>query len=421
MLEFFKRFSKKAVTGGGTVDYDNLFKLIHGNLENQTYSAQELLKLNNGWVYACNNKNAMTVATIPLHLYYNNKSQKNIKWTKHHKLAKKELSNLRYSINDITIKQSEEIVEIEQHPFLDLLKNINSDQNYCDFTYLIESYLGLIGNSYILVVQEKGTTPNELKLLQSENVAIMVDETGKITGYKETRRINGVEKALTYKPEEIIHVKNAVPGSPYYGKGELESCLMPVQRYNYYDLAEAYTNKNYSRPDFIVSYKGRYTEKELKDAQKQWYKQFGNPKNSGKPLITSELDVHDIGFSPREMMFKDGREWCKKEIAAVFGVPEPLLTAQETNYAASKSSINHYMSFTIVPKVRLLCEKYNEQLLPKYDSGLFVWYSDSDFMQPNEMTYPDVLAAQTQGILTINEARDAMGFEPSDEEKEVTA
>jgi len=414
-FKFFKR-SSKSVTGGNS-EVDNLFKIIHGDQGQASYTAQELVKLNNGWVYACNNKISMSVATIPLHLYYNNKQSKNIEWTKNHKLNKKELTHLKDTIPYINIKQSEDIVEIQEHPFLDLLKNINKDQNYTDFTYLLQSYLGLIGNAYILVIKGSTGLPLELRILQSENVGLMINSDGIVTGYKFTQRINGIDKVTIYQLEDIIHIRNVVPGSSLYGKGELESCLAPVQRYNYYDLFEAYLNKNYSRPDFIVSYKGKYTERELRDAQKQWFKQYGNVKNAGKPLVTSELDINTLGYSPRDMMFKDGREWCKKEIAAVFGVPEPILTLNDANLASSKSASNHFYSFTIVPKIRLLCEKYNEQLLNKYDSGLFVWYSDKDFLQPQEMTYGEVLTAQTQGIISVDEARESMGYEANKEQE----
>ena len=426
MFDFLKRLNSKAVTGATDTSIGDLFKIIQGDAAVKNYTAQDLVKLNRGWVAICNNKNSLTIATTPLHLYYNNKFNKQIKLNAHKEVSKKDINFIHGTISDSEVKQSDNIVEILEHDFLTLIKNVNPEMNYVDMVSLIEQYLGILGNAYLHVVygsEGSDGKPVELWPLLSENCSVLIGSDGKVSGYKYVENIigsNGVEsqKVITYKPEEIVHFKNYKTGSTLYGIGELEQCLAAVERMNYYDLFESYLNKNFSRNDFVVSYRGKYTEKELRDAYKQWAKKFGGIKNAGKPLITSgELDIKTLGYAPRDMEFKDGRSWGMSEIAAMFGVPESLIKLNDANRASSVTSTLQYYKFTLVPKIRSLCEKLNEQLLPKYDSNLFVWYSEKDFLTPEAMTYADIMKAVELGILGVDEARNVMGYEIKEEEE----
>lgn len=406
--------TQKAVPQSQT---ETVLQMITGDASKTDYTPKQIMMYNRGYVFACNNKNAVTLASQNIKLYYD-ASYKKVKASKVHAISKKQANYIKSTTSNIKIKQATELVEVEEHPFINLINNINPRMNYVDFASLVQSYLGLIGNSFVYIEKENGL-PVALYPLLSENITILKSYTatgyGEIKGYKYEIE----NKTETFMPEDIIHFINYQPGNAVYGRGELENCVSAAERAYYYDALENYLNKNNARPDFIAIYKNGIKEQEQKEVSKSWWRKFGNPKNAGKPMIASgDIDIKQLGFSVRDMQYPQGRKSSQDEIMAVFGVPQALVELNSANLASSQSATAHYMRYTIFPKLNNYCEKINEQLLPMWDDGLFCWY------EPNEETDP---TAQAQilnsyvgsGIMDINEAREKIGLEPKEEVEEV--
>lgn len=393
ILDFLKHGNQEILTKSANIESNNLpYALItNPQSELKEYLPKELIQYNLHWVYICNNKNANTCASIPLKLYYENKT------------GKKVVNNSQ------PVKGKVDVVEILEHPILDIIKNVNPTMNYTDLASLTFSYLGLLGNSF-WYIEKNGKNVVAIHPWKSEDVTIkMNDINGEITSYKYHEK--------TYSPDDVIQFSNYNPGSLVQGKGELEAVINAVKRYCYYDLAEQSLNKNNSRPDFIVSYKSRLSENERSDVEKIWFKKF-NRKGLGKPLITSECDVKPIGLSPKDMEYRVGREAAIKEILAGFGVPEALVFLNSANLASATSATSHYYKYTIFPKMARFVEKLNEKLMPLYDDNLYLDFERNIEADATEQagiykTYVDA------GIMTVNEVRDALQLPPIEEKEAV--
>jgi HK97 family phage portal protein len=364
-MSLFDLFKKPQVEQKAyNVEANPLQLLLNGGNESKNYSPSELLKFNNGWIYTCNNKTSQTIASVPIKLYYTNSNSKELKWTKHKKIDKK---TFNYIIEHKDINM--DVVEVLDHEVLNILNAPNDRMNYFDLTYITESYLGLIGNCYWYINE------NSIYPLKSENVSVIIEDSdigyGKIQSYKYEY---SPSKYRFFKPEEIIHFCNYVPGNTLYGKGELESAISYAERETYYNIAENYINKNLARPDFVVSYKNGIKENELRETNKQWYKRFGSAKNQGKPIIVGgDIDIKNINLPPKEMSWEQGRKDVQKNICSIFGVPEALVELNQANYASASAATEHYMIYTIKPKLIKYLEKINTQLVKKYDGELFLW------------------------------------------------
>jgi HK97 family phage portal protein len=418
-MAFFKStpIETKAMPSNSDL-YNNSFRLVTGADTIKNYAPADLLKFNRSYIYACNNKTAVTLASSPIKLYYKNTTSKQLK-VKHSKIDKKQLDFIRKTTNNITIKQAEDIVEIEQHPFIDLINKINPRMNYVDFASLVQSYLGLIGNCFVLIEYTNGV-PSALYPLLSENVTVLKKSTdtgyGEITGYK----YSVDNKDIVYKAEDVIQFINYQPGNVLYGKGELESCISAAERLMYYDQLENYLNANNARPDFAVIYKGGIKEQEQKEISKSWFRKFGSAKNAGKPIVAGgDIDIKNLGFSPREMQYQSGRISAIKEIGACFGIPEAILELNSANLASSQSANQMYYQYTIIPKLSQYCEKMNEVLLPKYDPNIFCWFEEPKIEDPvSKAQVTNSYVAS--GVMTVNEAREQIGLEPLEETEQVT-
>ena len=409
-----KKEEVKAVSNGGDV-LNPFNNFVMGNSEpyKSNFSAQELVAKNNGWVYTCNNKNAITIASIPLKLYYVNKNQKRIERTPHRAFK----GDSRKLLNQLGIKKEYQVVEIEQHPALDLLNTINKTMNYKDFCELVHSYLGLIGNAYTEIIKDGSGKPIELHPLISENVSVYASDgkDGLITKYIYDL---GQGKKRTYAPDQILHLCNYQPSNNIVGRGELESCILAAERMRYYDLFEIALSQNQGRPDGIVfNFKNNINEKEKEDLYKRIVRRFGGGvKNSGKPIITTgEMSLQNINIPPKDMQFNQGRIWGREEIAATFGVPLPLITTNDVNRANSLSAFNFYLQFNVYPKMGKYVEKLNSQLMPLYgEEGLYLWFEES-YLDDPAIKAQSIISEFTAGLIDKNEARSKLGYEPIQE------
>lgn len=377
---------------------------------NQDLTPEILVTLNRGWVAICNSYCAQSMASVPLKLYYHNKTAKKLQLTPTKELTTLKSLRLSKQLN-IQLKQNQKVEEILEHPLLEMLTKVNSTQNKTDLVEIIGQYLGILGNSYVRIVTGSEGIPVELQPLLSEYVNI--EATGKKEGQVLSYIYEPPEtKKQIFSPEEIIHFVNYVPGNMIVGKGELSNCLSAAYRMNAYDVFEEYMLKNKSVPDSVWDFTKPLSENEKKDIVAAIRKKYSGNNNSGKPIVLNgnDLKITELGKTPRDMQYQTGRTWAREEIAAAFKIPLPLLTVTDVNRANAVMGNNFYLKHTIFPKMSKLCSKLNEQLLPLYgQEGLYVWFSEDEVLEINDT---DVISAFTSGIITQNEARSSMGYEP---------
>ena len=390
--------------------------IFNGDKYVQSALPRILVSFNTGWVAVCNGKNASTCASIPLKLYYRNRNSRKLELTSSRQLDGRTHKSLVRS-KGLILRNDERIDEVIDHPVLDLFENVNDRMNYFDWCELMFQYQGLIGNGYTEIIYEKDM-PVKLIPLLGENIIPIANgrNQGDILYYVYRPDMgvstNTSKNERIIKPENMLHFAQYAPGNTLIGRGDLENCLSAQERYCYYDSFEKYLGLNNSRPDFVAAYKSKLNEKDMKDMYRQWNKRFGNgPQNSGKVAVTSgDLEIKPLSFSPKELEYQIGRQWSLKEIAGAFGVPEALISTTDVNRANAVESMNHYLRNTIYPKMVKYCGKLNEKLVPGYDEDLFVWFEEQYLENPVEKVQ-STINAYTQGILTKNEARSAMGYE----------
>jgi len=368
------------------------YQLISNNYSITCHTPRTLVAQNNHWVNVCVNKTSNIIATIEPKLYYQNKSGKKV-------------------LNGKQIK--DDLVEIIDHPILNILKKVNPSLNYTDFISLIQQYLQLIGNAYVYLKKNNNNLV-ELYPLLAEYVTIILDTQGQISKYKYENPYTN--KEIIYGKDEIIHFSNYQAGNLISGRGELEGCIAAVERYNYYDISEVYTSKNMARPDFIVSFKQNLSEKEQRDITNAFFKKFGTSKNIGKPLVTSECSIIPIGFAPKDMDYQNGRNWARNEIINSFGVPESIVSLNSSNYASAQVSNYQYFTYTIIPKLRKMYEKINEVIMPMYDDKLFLWFEENIEVDP-EIQARILTTYKNAGVMQTNEIREKLGLEALEDEE----
>lgn len=373
------------------------------------------------WVYRAATLNANSVAQVPLHLYVKRKAQgeKSEQINRIPVNKKTYETYLRNRRIEYFITKDAEIEEIEEHPFIDLMRSVNPQRNEFDLKNETQLFLELTGNSYWYLVPsglrgERGNIPAEIWVLPANRIKIIPDRQMYIKGY--LFRQKGIGEPIFFSTDEVVHFRFPNPMDMLYGIGPLQGAANAVDVNQYMRDYEIGLLKNRARPDIVIKLpEGQtMTEKQRERFWSLWRQRYGGLRNVGKPgILEGGMDIKELTFSPRELNFLVGRKLTKNEICNIFGIPLAKVETESVNRANMETSEVMYQRDTISPRLRLLEQKINERILPIYGDNLFCAFGEN-VPQNRELMINEFTSYVDKGILTRNEVRQELGRAPID-------
>lgn len=410
--KLFEKLIRKAANIGGW----NITQWQSGKPYYPDVSYKELVKRYSSWVYTCASKNAISCAQIPLRLYAARPTRKTKALFPTRKVESKQLAYLAKSPSTFNyVRKAEEIEEVVEHPFLDLLKSVNEFTNQFDLLELMFLFNELVGNAYWYIVRDTNLgVPSEIWPLMSQYVRIIVDKKTFVARYEYV--ITESEKHLV-DIENMVHFKHISPLDAYYGYGPLQAAVVAADLSTSMNLFETNLFANRARPDMALilpAEAGTPNEDEIKRIEKKWYQKFRGVRKTGKlAVLTGGAELKPISLTPKEMSFLQGRKATREEIAAIFGVPQSLITTESVNRANAETGEYSYMKNTILPRTRRAEQKMNEKLLPMYDERLFCAF-DNPVPEDKEHRLKEIETRLKAGMTSINEERQQDGMDEVD-------
>jgi len=136
----------------------------------QNLSHDKLIARYVSWVYACANINATTVASVPLRLYVAKSSKSQKIRTKTRPVSSK-VRDYLFADKSFQTKliNAAEVEEVLEHPYLDLMANVNPYMNSFDLIEQWTLYQELAGNCYTLIIYNSLNVPIQLWILPGRN------------------------------------------------------------------------------------------------------------------------------------------------------------------------------------------------------------------------------------------------------------
>ena len=405
---FEKLIAKAAKIGGWNISQWQANKPYYPDV-----SYRELVKRYSSWVYTCASKNAISAAQIPLRLFAAKPTKKTKALFPTRKVESKHLAYLAKSPSTQGyVRKAEEVEEVLEHPFLELLKSVNEFTNQFDLLELMFLFQELCGNAYWHISRDSALgVPTEIWPLYSQYVRIIPDKQKFIAKYEFV--ITEAEKHIV-DPADIVHFKYINPQDAFYGIGPLQAAVVAADLSTNMNLFETNLFKNSARPDMaliIPETAGVPPEDELGRIEKKWFQKFGSVKKAGKlAVLTGGAKLEPISLTPKEMSFLQGRKSTREEIAAIFGVPLSMLTTESVNRANAETGEYSYMKNTILPRIRRAEQKINEKLLPMYDDRLFCAF-DNPVPEDKEYRLKEIKTHLETAFSSINEERQQDGLD----------
>ena len=225
------------------------------------------------------------------------------------------------------------------------------------------------------------------------------------TTYVEKYTFNEV---IDYKPSEIIHVKDNSFYSIYRGVSRLRPALrtMVLMR-SMRDFQDNFF-KNGAVPGLVLKSPNTLSEKIKERMIQSWSARYKPDAGGRRPLILDggiEIDkVSNINF--KELDFQTAIAENEKIVLKALGIPPIMLDSG--NNANIRPNMRMYYLETILPIIR----KMNFAMERFFGFALSEDITDIPALQPELRDQSQYYSALVNtGIISPNEARDALGFE----------
>lgn len=370
-----KFFTIPTITGG--------FSIFSGEAWDQSFSKTKAMGLysRSVYVYACVSKIAQKTASIDWQFY-----------------------RIKNKFGD---KQ-----EVFIHKAIDLLYKPNPFQTKGEFfeKYVINKKLA--GEAFVLKIRKNGPGSEVIELwnLRPDMVTIVKDKDLFIRGFE----FNTSEGTTVFAPEDIIYDSQPNPLDDFSGMSALFAANTRVETELNAVTYQRNFFKNSARPDFILKTTNRVTNQQKEDIRDSWEKRHKGALASGRgAFLEGGLEYQQISISQREMDYIESLKMTRDDILTAFGVPKPIVAiTDDVNLANAQTAMQIFISETIVPEIKRLTEKLNEDLItPEFGDVFYI-----DFVDPtpeNIKEKAEVQQIQIQsGVLLINEARETWGLDP---------
>lgn len=376
---------EKASRVGSMVAYNNLGQPVWTPRNYESLTAQGFRK--NVIVYRCVNLIARGAASVPWRLY-----------------------------------QRED--EIVKHPLLDLLQRPSALQAGSAFIESTLGYLLLSGNSYVECVRggKDHELPEELYALRPDRTKVIPSANGLPLGFEYS--VDSKKKVIPADPvtgdSDILHLKLFNPLNDWYGMSPIEAAACAIDQHNTVASHNLALLQNGGRPSGALMInqgtgpQNALTSDQLDDLRLDLQKIVEGQKNAGRVMVL-EVDFkwQEMGLSPKDLDFIEGKLLSAREIAQAFNVPPMLVgVSGDSTFANYKEARFHLWEDTILPLLDYLTDELNLWLCKQFGEGLRLAY-DIDAIPAlaprREAAWAKIAGAD---FLTLNEKRKAVGYGP---------
>lgn len=275
---------------------------------------------------------------------------------------------------------------------------------------IVTQYL-LAGEAFVLRLPREGTYPVELWLLRPDLVTIHVDKSGLPVRYE--YRIG--DRPQAYPADQVLHLRMWHPTEPLRGLSPMEAAARSVDLNNAARGWNAALLQNGAVPAGALVSSATLTEEQRERIRTEFHRRHGGPGKAGRVLVLEgDLSYQRIGLDANDVSWGDGLRLSAREIALVFGVPPELLgDAENKTYSNYREARQAFYTETVLPLLDRLTAAFTAWLADKH--GLYYSYDRDQIealAEDRQQVWERVNAAVTNGILTPNEAREALGYSP---------
>lgn len=377
-------------------------------------SDYELLReyATNDIVFACVNYNASAVAQVPFRLYTTSRTGKKA-ISSHATRKASRITKARVSASKNfrkMVSPGDDLVEITEHPLLDLLYNDNDGLDGLAFLTLTQVYKEVMGRSYWRLENASFSgRPTSLYMLKPQRCLPRRNSDSDVLGYQYQPDLRGLTE--NYTTEEVIDFRFPHPNDPYgWGLGPLSACYDQAQLTTKFTKFGNDLMDNRARIDGMFIPADEVTPDNAKKAEAQFEQRFGQRGNGRVWVSPAKGTFVPMRYSPTDLGPMEVDKNTTSRVCRAFGIPEPIISANEATFSNMEGALELHAKNTTRPRLLSLEQRLNTMLAPLFDDRIFL-VADNPVPEDDEFQLQKVTVAINAGKLTTNEIREMAGYE----------
>jgi len=374
-------------------------------------SKVDFINSNEGWVYICVKLNFQAVGALRLKLYVAKESKgKAYRTIKTRPVERKELRRLYANTAlDPWLTKAEEVEEVTEHPFIDLMRDVNPYHTSRDLKEFTTMFLDLTGECYWLMIKDGLGVPRQLWVIPSQYINPKYGDSldKAIVGYVYKR--GNVEIVL--KSEDVVMFSYPNPKNIFTGFSCVKGVADAVYIQSQMNEFETAMFENRGRVGGVIEeteHIGKTVVTRVKEDLEQ--KHTGSKKAGKMMYLPRGYKFTKDAMTPTELNFIEGRKVNQIEICSSLDVPFGFFDPSATRANAEAAGYQH-AKIGVLPRSERFADKVNEKVLPLFDEKLFCAFDDP-VPQNRELILKEQIGRVKGNIMLINEARAEQGLEP---------
>lgn len=311
--------------------------------------------------------------------------------------------------------------QIDDHPVLDLLKRPNPKQSWDQWLGEMLVNRMLLGESFAVGTEGDGAF-RELWPLNPLDMEVQPARTGMPSAY-----IHGEGQHKKIYPSDpitgesdVFFLKMFNPNDYWRGQSPLMAAALAGDTFNAGSKWNYSLLKNSARPSGLLRFKGGYPgQAEVQRLREYFKRALQGSANAGEiPMLADDAEWVQMSQTPRDMDFIDSMKESAKYVASALGVPLPLIDNDASTFNNIEQSKERLYTDTVIPDLEEFINSMGVWLLPRYGEDLH-FKLDLDSIpaleKMRERTFDRAVKAYEKGILTREESRELIGYEPQAE------
>ena len=318
-------------------------------------------------------------------------------------------------------KEGDKWVIVEGSDIEEILENPNDKQTTQEF--IEECLIQLLNTGNVFVHKMKAIGMEELGLPSTQSmrvlptgmVDIQINSDWSIKSYDYQ-----AAKTVSYLPDEIIHIKYIDPTEcgkqNHYGLSPLQAALITLDGSNNSHFASAHILKNKGISG-LLSTEGEVASnpkiaKAVQDAIQRQLSGAGN--FGGVPVSSIPMKYTQVGMSPTDLKILELNIQRLRTFCNVYGTDSSLFNDPENKtYNNRAEATKDFYTGAVLPALGKVLTGLNKDLVQQEDTEIRADTSGVPALQKDKKAEAETQAIYvSNGILTANEVRDTMGYDP---------
>jgi len=290
-------------------------------------------------------------------------------------------------------------------PLLGILESANPSMTGRAVRLLIQNYMELVGEAFLMLERDSDGIPTELWPVPSTWVKKIPSKEG---DYFEVR-YHGLDVRVA--KNDMIWVRNPDPSNPYgrgAGVSEALGDELDADEYAAKHVKSWFYNR--ATPDILVGIKGA-SEAQLKGAKQAWEDNHkGSERAFGSHWHSGEMQVNHLSQTFADQQLVQFREFERDLIVNTFGVPPEILGILENSNRATIESADYlFTRWVVVPRLEFLRTEFQQSLVPMFGEDLVLEYINP---VPEDKEHMLQVARAAPYAFTVNEIRSMGSHQP---------